>query len=84
MKMKRFLTLLLAVMLITALFAGCAANSAVPNYGGSMDYGDMESAKPNTDGSLGSSTVLDPGVADDRKLIRTVDLTTETEDMDAD
>lgn len=83
MKMKRYLTLLLAVMLITALFAGCAANSAAPNYGGSMDYGDMESAKPNTDGSLGSSTVLDPGVADDRKLIRTVDLTTETEDMDA-
>lgn len=80
MKMKRFLTLLLAVMLITALLAGCA-KSPVAN--GDYIAGEMESAKPNAGGELGSSTVLNPGVADDRKLIRTVKLTTETEDMDA-
>ena len=79
MKMKRFLTLLLAVMLITALLAGCAK---APAHNVSPDAGEMESAKPNAGGELGSSTVLNPGVADDRKLIRTVSLTTETEDMD--
>ena len=79
MKMKRFLTLLLAVMLITALLAGCAK---APAHNVSPDAGAVESAKPNAGGELGSSTVLNPGVADDRKLIRTVSLTTETEDMD--
>ena len=81
MKMKRFLTLLLAVMLITALLAGCAANA--PAYKDNMSYGEAELAKPNVEGGLSGSTVLNPGVADDRKLIRTVKLTTETEDMDA-
>lgn len=80
MKMKRFLTLLLAVMLITALLAGCAK---APAHNVSPDAGAMESAKPNGEGNLSGSTVLNPGVADDRKLIRTVKLTTETEDMDA-
>ena len=79
MKTKRFLTLLLAVMLIIALFAGCAK---APVANGDYIAGEMESAKPNAGGELGSSTVLNPGVADDRKLIRTVSLTTETEDMD--
>ena len=79
MKTKRFLTLLLAVMLITALLAGCAK---APVANGDYIAGEMESAKPNAGGELGSSTVLNPGVADDRKLIRTVSLTTETEDMD--
>lgn len=79
MKMKRFLTLLLAVMLITALLAGCAK---APAHNVSPDAGAMESAKPNGEGNLSGSTVLNPGVADDRKLIRTVSLTTETEDMD--
>lgn len=80
MKMKRLLALLLAVMLIIALLAGC---QAAPNTGGAVMDGGFagESVKPDT--NLGSGTVLDPGVADDRKLIRTVDLTTETEDMDA-
>lgn len=82
MKMKRLLAFLLAVMLIIALFAGCAAQSA-PNYDGSLDYGEVESAKSNAGGNLSSSTVIDPGVADDRKLIRNVKLTAETEDMDA-
>ena len=80
MKMKRFLTLLLAVMLIIALFAGCA-KSPVAN--GDYIAGGVESVKPSPESGLGSSTVLNPGVADDRKLIRTVNLTTETEDMDA-
>ena len=80
MKMKRFLTLLLAAMLIIALFAGCA-KSPVAN--GDYIAGGVESVKPSPESGLGSSTVLNPGVADDRKLIRTVNLTTETEDMDA-
>jgi hypothetical protein len=44
------------------------------------DHLNSGSAKP--EGSLSSGTTLNPGVADDRKLIRTVSMTTETEDMD--
>ena len=48
--------------------------------GAADDYHNSGSAKP--EGSLNGSTTLNPGVADDRKLIGTVSLTTETEDMD--
>lgn len=82
MKLKRALSLLLAILLITALFAGCSAKApASGNAGSAGDSFNNESAKPEA--GLEDSTVLDPGVADDRKLIRTISMNAETEDMDA-
>lgn len=81
MKMKRFLALSLAILLIAALIAGCSAAPMKENMGAADDYYAGEQVKP--DGSLNSGSTLDPGVADDRKLIRTISMNTETEDMDA-
>ena len=81
MKRMRILTLLLAILLITTLFAGCA-EAPNKNYVGSAgDYNEGGNQKPES--NLSGSTVLNPDVADDRKLIRTVNLSAETEDMDA-
>lgn len=80
MKIKRALTLLLAILLITTLFAGCAAMPNKGDMGAAGGYYEGENGKP--DGSLSGSTVLNPDVADNRKLIRTVNLTAETENMD--
>lgn len=82
MKLKRALSLLLAILLITALFAGCSAKApASGNAGSAGDSFNNEAPKPEA--GLEDSTVLDPGVADDRKLIRTISMNAETEDMDA-
>lgn len=81
MKRIRILTLLLAILLITTLFAGCAAAPNKGNMGAAGDYNEGGNQKPES--NLSGSTVLSPDVADDRKLIRTVNLTAETEDMDA-
>lgn len=82
MKLKRILALALSILLLTTLFAGCAAKA--PSRGDVAAPGDhLNSGSAKPEGSLSSGTTLNPGVADDRKLIRTVSLTTETEDMDA-
>lgn len=80
MKLKRILALTLSILLLITLMAGCKNAPASGNMGAADDYHNSGSAKP--EGSLSSGTTLNPGVADDRKLIRTVSLTTETEDMD--
>jgi hypothetical protein len=80
MKLKRILALALSILLLITLMAGCKNAPASGNMGAADDYYNSGSAKP--EGSLSSGTTLNPGVADDRKLIRTVSLTTETEDMD--
>ena len=80
MKLKRILALALSILLLITLIAGCKNAPASGNMGAADDYYNSGSAKP--EGSLSSGTTLNPGVADDRKLIRTVSLTTETEDMD--
>ena len=81
MKLKRILALALSILLLTTLFAGCAAKA--PSRGDVAAPGDhLNSGSAKPEGSLNSGTTLNPGVADDRKLIRTVSLTTETEDMD--
>ena len=81
MKLKRALSLLLAILLITTLFVGC--NAKAPTSGNAGSAGDSfnnEVPKPET--GLDGSTVLNPGVADDRKLIRTISMNAETENMD--
>lgn len=81
MKLKRILALALSILLLTTLFAGCAAKA--PSRGDVATPGDhLNSGSAKPEGSLSSGTTLNPGVADDRKLIRTVSMTTETEDMD--
>ena len=80
MKLKRILALALAILLLITLIAGCKNAPASGNMGAADDYYNNGSAKP--EGNLSSGTTLNPGVADDRKLIRTVSMTTETEDMD--
>ena len=81
MKLKRILALTLSILLLTTLFAGCAAKA--PSRGDVAAPGDhLNSGSAKPEGNLSSGTTLNPGVADDRKLIRTVSLTTETEDMD--
>lgn len=79
MKRMRVLTMLLAVLLLATLFTGCSKASSPNDFGGAMD----PVGKPEAGGSLNGSTVLNPDVADDRKLIRTVTLNAETEDMDS-
>lgn len=81
MKRMRILALLLAILLLTTLFAGCSAAPGSSNMGAAGDYYEGENKKPES--NLSGSTTLNPDVADDRKLIRTVNLTAETEDMDA-
>ena len=79
--MKRILLLLLCAAMVFTLFAGCAAKA--PSRGDVAAPGDhLNSGSAKPEGSLSSGTTLNPGVADDRKLIRTVSMTTETEDMD--
>ena len=81
MKLKRILALALSILLLTTLFAGCAAKA--PSRGDVAAPGDhLNSGSAKPEGNLSSGTTLNPGVADDRKLIRTVSMTTETEDMD--
>lgn len=80
MKRMRILTLLLAILLITTLFAGCAKAPNKNHVGSAGDYYEGGNQKPES--NLSGSTALSPDVADDRKLIRTVNLTAETEDMD--
>lgn len=81
MKLKRILALTLSLLLLVTLFAGCKANSPIRDeLAAPGDHLNSGSAKP--EGNLSSGTTLNPGVADDRKLIRTVSMTTETEDMD--
>ena len=81
MKLKRILALALSILLLTTLFADCAAKA--PSRGDVAAPGDhLNSGSAKPEGSLSSGTTLNPGVADDRKLIRTVSMTTETEDMD--
>lgn len=81
MKRMRILALLLAILLLITLFAGCSAAPGSSNMGAAGDYYEGDNKKPES--NLSGSTTLNPDVADDRKLIRTVNLTAETEDMDA-
>lgn len=78
MKWKRFLTISLALLLITTLFAGCGAAS----YDGA-DIGssnEMSSVSYSlTDQASGSVETVTPA---NQKLIRTLYLDAETEDMD--
>ena len=77
MKIKRFLAIGLTVLLIATLFSGCGAasyDSAPKESASSIDHESLtDSASGNTE------SIAPPG----QKLIRTLYLNAETEDMDA-
>lgn len=78
MKKRRIVSVILILTLLLALLAGCSANSggsASPDYYETPNAGDKFSG---ADVDVGSGDVLD-----DRKLIRKVNVTAETEDMDS-
>lgn len=74
MKCKKLLALLLAALLLTASFAGCAAESKDSYAGGSSEAAPGDGIY---DSGSGTSNVVT-----DRKLIRRISLDAETEDMD--
>lgn len=76
---RRFLPLLLALFVIFGLLAGCSAASSGGDYAPGYP---VEGDSGSLNGS-GIDSGLNSDVLTDRKLIRTVRLTAETEDMDA-
>lgn len=76
MKAKNLLSLLLAITVIIALFAGCAAKDTRADYNSGGEAAVAPGAADN------SSTVVSPAVPD-RKLIRSVSMDLQTQDMDA-
>lgn len=79
MKLKRFLAMSLAILVITALFAGCNASydGAKNMAAQDMAAGSSESELADSAGNTGSVT------PQNQKLIRTLYLDAETENMDA-
>lgn len=83
MNIKKLIALLLAVLLISSVLTGCGAASK----GEAMDFYAPEAPMDMENGALAdgiydSSTTGKPSAVTDRKLIRKISLSTETEDMD--
>ena len=85
--MKKLTALLLAALMVAALFAGCGAQAS-DSYNG-MEMGnrvEMDMAEPG-EGIYGSTADSSTGSSGtqfkDQKLIKTVELRAETEDLDA-
>lgn len=80
MKMKRFLALSVAILLITTLFAGCGKGSMmdVVEQNQAMD---MEAIAPE-EGLADSVAKSDVDIPENQKLIRTLYVDAETENMD--
>lgn len=79
MNVKKWIALCAVLVLVLTMFAGCAADSAKSEYGaaGDYEYGDGMSGLTNPGESAESP------LPTEQKLIRTIRMTAETEDMDA-
>ena len=78
---RRILMLLMIGVLIFSLLAGCSGEiSSAPNVNGGMS-GDSYDSNESLNGALGESN-SNNGVLTDRKLIRRISVSAETEDMD--
>lgn len=77
MKKRQILSVLLVCLLIVALFAGCAAKEATMDYAASGEAMAPELSGNNKADQTGTD------VLQDRKLIRRIHMSAETEDMDA-
>ncbi len=82
--MKRALSILLSILLLFSLLTGCGAGSETAADNSKIEYSYEMPAEAVSDGSasLTSGSSL-TAVSSDRKLIKTVHLTAETEDYDA-
>lgn len=81
MKLRKHLALLMAALLIVTLFAGCSSTAATDNMVGGS-YGELKeetSTAESIAGNGGSSAVALP---ENQKLIRTIRIEAETEDLD--
>lgn len=90
MNVKKILALVLSLLLVMAMFAGCSARSEATKdayYNGSvaedsaLDYGfAAEQSKPGAAGATQTAQIAFP---ENQKLITTVHMQSETEDLDA-
>lgn len=84
MKIKKLTAVLLAALLLASMLAGCAEASKSDNRGYATEAPMMnESYSELADGIYDSSTADKAQPVTDRKLIRKITLSTETEDLDA-
>ncbi len=82
---RKLLTLLLSATLILALFAGCGAASSDTAYNGKGEISYESAVESPMDSELGrydSGTQTGEVKVSEQKLIKTVNITTETEDLD--
>lgn len=78
MKLKRLLALSLGILLITTLFAGCGNTSDGAEYTAGQDVASGSAESELTDSATGTASIT----PQNQKLIRTLYLDAETEDMD--
>lgn len=86
MKLKKFLSLILTLVLLMGILAGCGASSSASRDTAAMEYA-VEEPAAMAGGSANSLTSAEAGgssaVPENRKWIITVNLSAETEDLDA-
>jgi hypothetical protein len=86
LKMKRMLSILLVLSVMISILTGCGSGGSKAEYdnyyAADMEMSGAEAPKLEETGSLTSSSQLDSTVSADRKLIKTVYLTAETEHYD--
>ena len=86
MKLKRFASLLLTLVLLAGILAGCGASSSAARDTAAMEYA-VEEPAAMAGGSANSLTTAEAGgssaVPENRKWIITVYMSAETEDLDA-
>ena len=89
--MKKYLSLTLAVLLVLSLFAGCGASTTTRNHAVVSPAAPMEEMAMDTaaggvmmsNGVKGQSNTVASDTAGEQKLIKTIRMETETEDLDA-
>lgn len=82
MKKRRMSALVMCLLLLICLMAGCSASSAGGDRYGNAANDKYADAEDSTLGGSGSESMSSPDVMENRKLIRRISMDAETEDMD--